>query len=150
MARKKWVIIPTQPAKASFYYNPITDEPGTAQDRKDYPLSYPCNLWPDEALLPGFKDSCCHLGKILTEACVVLSQHLDSYVAAKIPTHYTKADLLHSALNGTEKVKARLLYYYPLAAASSSSNAEDSWVSREFHIRLAYLTLHSFVKDWLA
>jgi hypothetical protein len=123
-------------AKASYYYNPIADEPGTAQDRLDYPLSYPCNKWPDETLLPGFRNSCCDLGKILTEACIVLSPHLDSYAASKVPSsRYTQADLLQSALHGTEKVKARLLYYYPLAAKSSS---EDSWVRHEILLRLVH------------
>lgn len=114
-------------AKASFYFNPITDSPGTADDREQYPLSYPSNLWPDEERLPGFRDVCCSLGLILTEACIVLSKHLDSYVASKVP-NYVPLNLLHDALNGTEKVKARLLYYYPLAAKSSS---EDSWVSED-------------------
>jgi hypothetical protein len=118
-------------AKASYYYNPITDEPGTAQDRLDYPLSYPCNKWPDETLyLPGFRQCCCDLGQILTDACIVLSRHLDSYVAAVTERNGSRsrpaANLLQTALTGTEKVKARLLYYYPLAAKSSS---EDSWVS---------------------
>jgi hypothetical protein len=119
-------------AKASYYYNPITDEPGTAQDRLDYPLSYPCNKWPDETLyLPGFRQCCCDLGQILTDACIVLSRHLDSYVAAVTERNGSRsrpaANLLQTALTGTEKVKARLLYYYPLAAKSSS---EDSWVSK--------------------
>lgn len=112
-------------AKASFYFNPVTDSPGTAEDRKEYPLSYPTNLWPDEARLPGFRAASCKLGQILTQACVVLSKHLDSYVASKI-SNYSPPNLLYGALNGTEKVKARLLYYYPLPAKSSS---EDSWVS---------------------
>lgn len=125
-------------AKASYYYNPITDEPGTAQDRLDYPLSYPCNKWPDEDLynLPGFRHCCCDLGKILTDACIVLSRHLDSYVAAVVTVRNgtganrsrLAANLLQTALTGTEKVKARLLYYYPLATKSSS---EDSWVSND-------------------
>jgi hypothetical protein len=155
-------------AKASYYYNPITDEPGTAQDRLDYPLSYPCNKWPDETLynLPGFRQCCCDLGKILTEACIVLSRHLDSYVAAVTErnngtgSRRPASNLLQTALTGTEKVKARLLYYYPLAAKSSS---EDSWVSSDNRPVMArrrrnafsrlffvFLSLWFTMIDWLA
>lgn len=112
-------------AKASFYFNPITDTPGTPEDRKKYPLSYPCNIWPHHEKLPEFKDKAKVLGSILTDACVALAKNLDAYVGKREPG-VTK-DLLTSALADTEKVKGRLLYYFPLPANQSAS--EDSWVS---------------------
>lgn len=108
-------------AKASFYYNPITDTPGTAELRKQYPLSYPANLWPD--VLPEFQARGMRLGQIMTRACQQVARHLDAVAETN--------DLLTNALRDTDKVKARLLYYYPLQKESDDDEGdvtEDSWV----------------------
>jgi hypothetical protein len=34
-------------SKGSFYFNPITDMPGTEEERRLYPASYPVNKWPN-------------------------------------------------------------------------------------------------------
>lgn len=51
--------------KASFYFNPITDLPGTEEDRKAFPISYPANKWPDPALLPTFEPAAKKLGSLM-------------------------------------------------------------------------------------
>jgi isopenicillin N synthase-like dioxygenase len=100
-------------AKGSFYYNPMADCPGTAEDRATYPLSYPTNKWPDEQMLPGFRNAAIALATILFQAVLVVAQHIDALVYARNP-HYDPPNLLYQAMRNTDKVKARLLYYFPL------------------------------------
>lgn len=110
-------------AKASYYYNPVTDTPGTESDRQKYPLSYPCNKWPDKALLPGFEEAATTIGKILKQAVIQLSRHVDALAQSKL--HDYPTDFLYQHMRDTDKVKARLLYYYPL---SQSTANEDTWI----------------------
>jgi hypothetical protein len=124
---------PPDTAKGSFYYNPVTDVPGTANDRAAYPLSYPCNKWPAEDVIPGFQQKAVVLGKLLKEACVVTAKHMDALAEVKCQS-YTPG-LLHNSMKDTDKVKARLLYYFPLeqstavaASDETKQDAEDSWV----------------------
>ena len=123
-------------AKGSFYYNPITDTPGSAEDRQQYPLSYPNNKWPDESKLPHFRHEAIRLGRILTTVVTELSKHVDALAHHKVP-HYPHR-FLYQALQGTPKSKARLLYYFPLQQqpqqgedgepSQAMSVSEDSWI----------------------
>lgn len=123
-------------SKGSFYFNPLTDNPGTAQDRKEYPLSYPQNLWPKEEDLPGFKDAATNLGSLLHNIVVDLSWHID-LLATNLVEGY-ESQLLYNAMKDTCKAKGRLLYYYPLDEASSKDNDEDSWIG--WHNDSGFLT----------
>ena len=48
-------------AKASYYFNPLTDKPGTDAEREKYPASYPCNKWPNEEEVPQLKQVSFHV-----------------------------------------------------------------------------------------
>eukprot|EP00971_Amphidinium_carterae_P081679 1616000-Amphidinium_carterae.1 len=50
-------------AKGSFYFNPLSDAPGTAEDREKFPWALPKNLWPEE--LPALETSCKALGSLM-------------------------------------------------------------------------------------
>jgi len=123
-------------AKGSFYFNPITDLPGTPQDRQDYPLSYPANKWPDQTRIPNFRPAAQRLGQILKDAVVALSHHVDALAQAKIGKGESSSssyptNFLYDTMKDTDKVKGRLLYYFPLAESSKSDDtevAEDSWI----------------------
>jgi isopenicillin N synthase-like dioxygenase len=110
-------------AKASFYFNPITDVPGTLELRKKYPASYPCNKWPTD-LLPQLEPKGKQLGLLMKEVVAQLARHVDMYIQSKCSSY--KA-ILASSMRDTEKVKGRLLYYYP-HSSSSSSAVTDSWI----------------------
>jgi hypothetical protein len=135
---------PPDTAKASFYYNPVSDTPGSESDRREYPLSYPSNVWPDEAMIPGFRERAVTLGNLLKDACVAVAYHLDAYAARQQPS-YTPHNLITSSIKETDKVKARLLYYYPLPPQTEPSNepyggaVEDSWVSLFFEMHGFFL-----------
>lgn len=119
-------------AKGSFYFNPVTDLPGTDEDRRKYPLSYPKNLWPE---IPGFKGHAKRIGCIMKDAVIALTQHLDALAHSQRSSY--PPNFLFNAMNGTEKVKARLLYYFPLESEKVQQK-EDSWIG--WHNDSGFLT----------
>lgn len=132
-------------AKASYYFNPITDKPGTEEERERYPASYPCNKWPNEeefSQLKHFKDAAKNLGKIMHEVVALLAKHIDSMAEERVEG-YTK-DILYDAMKDTEKAKGRLLYYYPLEekkendSSVSTTAKEDNWIG--WHNDSGFLT----------
>ena len=124
-------------AKGSFYYNPVTDLPGTEKDRETYPLSYPGNVWPDDEKIPGFQQAAKHIGCILRDATIELTRHLDKRAHARNPDSYPP-NFLQNAMKDTEKVKARLLYYFPLSSKKSKKEQKDSWIG--WHNDSGFLT----------
>lgn len=135
-------------SKGSFYFNPLTDSPGTEEERERYPSSYPCNVWPDEDKLPGgFEEKAKKLGRIMHGAVVALAGKIDAFAsmrAAEGGMTYPP-NLLRDAMRGTEKAKGRLLYYFPLDGdtqkeddTTSTPPAEDSWIG--WHNDSGFLT----------
>ena len=167
---------PPDTSKGSFYYNPVTDTPGTEQDRKQYPCSYPCNVWPpvnsdNNALLPNFQKNAKQMGLLLKDVAVEIAKHLDVYVqnqlldlqeqqqlheqaASTIANQHHRIESIYRNLKDTDKVKARLLYYFPLSSKKYGNNTirndnvddvseaipatEDSWIG--WHNDSGFLT----------
>eukprot|EP00986_Skeletonema_menzelii_P010261 scaffold4987_cov135-Skeletonema_menzelii.AAC.1 len=123
-------------AKASYYFNPLTDLPGTQDEREKYPASYPCNKWPNEDDLPQlkhFKQSAQKLGKIMHQTVAHVAKHIDVMAAKKVVGY--RKDLLFDAMQHTEKAKGRLLYYYPI---DKDEAKEDNWIG--WHNDSGFLT----------
>ena len=98
-------------SKASFYFNPISDEPGTLEDRVQYPLSYPKNIWPSDrlpALEPAAKELGCLLARVATE----VGQRIDGLAKRHYPDYCS--DYLCDSMKNTPPVTGRLLFFYPL------------------------------------
>mmetsp|Transcript_20349 Transcript_20349/g.56610 ORF Transcript_20349/g.56610 Transcript_20349/m.56610 type:complete len:386 (-) Transcript_20349:97-1254(-) len=117
--------------KASFYFNPIVDVPGTKEDRIKFPLSYPYNRWPRFESIPSFETAAKRLGSLMKNVAVHVSKRIDDY-AHSVNNSYAP-QTLYRALVKTEKVKGRLLYYYPLARVDGKESpihdeSEDSWI----------------------
>jgi len=132
-------------AKASYYFNPITDVPGTEEERERYPASYPCNKWPNEEEVPQlrhFKDAAKTLGNIMHAVVILLAKHIDTMAERRVKG-YTK-DILYNAMRETEKAKGRLLYYYPLEGTKTNDDKnasvakEDNWIG--WHNDSGFLT----------
>jgi isopenicillin N synthase-like dioxygenase len=107
------------------------DEAGTLAMRQKYPFFYPKNIWPKDAmpeLEPAFKT----LGKIMYEATVLLTKQIDALAQTRLPTYETS--LLYNNLARTQKIKGRVLYYYPAADTA----AEDGWIA--WHNDSGFLT----------
>jgi isopenicillin N synthase-like dioxygenase len=119
-------------AKGSFYFNPLTDQPGSAEDQANFPASYPCNIWPDR--IPNFEQNAKHIGTLMKDVVVHLSKHLDAFA------HGNNSDYapgtLYEAMKTTEKAKGRLLYYFPISSKNAAS--EDSWIG--WHNDSGFLT----------
>ena len=142
--------------KASFYFNPVTDLPGSKEDREQYPTSYPCNLWPENSLVEGFKDSATGLGCLMKKVVAMFAGHLDVFVRNCHINQMEKGknsvdrDLenlkssfcmsMGKEMKQTEKVKGRILYYFPLPkkGSLSSVNKADSWIG--WHCDSGFLT----------
>lgn len=121
-------------SKASFYFNPLTDTPGSEQDRVQYPYSYPCNKWPNSKL-PELEPAAKKLGCLMKNVVVELAKHIDIFAKSKVPTY--QDGQLYQAMKNTDKAKGRLLYYFPLKS-SSVINREDSWIG--WHNDSGFLT----------
>ncbi|GBG33805.1 Hypothetical Protein FCC1311_100282 [Hondaea fermentalgiana] len=112
-------------AKASFFFNPLVDVPGTAEDRAKWPLSYPCNVWPSEEDLPGFENSLKSVGRIMRQTTAAVGKRIDELAATQLPNYNLD---LGKLIAETDKAKGRLLYYYPLTDEEKSRGQRDSWI----------------------
>eukprot|EP00980_Cylindrotheca_fusiformis_P000347 scaffold91_cov127-Cylindrotheca_fusiformis.AAC.7 len=119
-------------AKGSFYFNPLVDVPNP-RDRKQYPASYPVNRWPNVSL-PQLEPAAKTLGSMMKDVAVLVSKHIDTYARFKNKDYPNQ--VIHKALVDTEKVKGRLLYYFPLP--ESEAGSEDSWIG--WHNDSGFLT----------
>jgi isopenicillin N synthase-like dioxygenase len=112
-------------AKGSFYFNPIIDVP-RPEDQQAYPLSYPINKWP-RSNLSELEPACKTLGKLMKDVAVKISKHIDNFARIKNPNCQ---EGIRDKLVHTEKVKGRLLYYFPLSSNTEKNQSEDSWIGK--------------------
>jgi len=120
-------------AKGSYYFNPLSDSPGTQQDRENYPVSYPRNIWPKD--IPEFEPAAKKLGCLMHGVTAELARHIDTFAVNNVPGYC--ADL-GFAMKNTEKAKGRLLYYFPLSEEAVAENKPDSWIG--WHNDSGFLT----------
>jgi isopenicillin N synthase-like dioxygenase len=117
--------------KASFYFNPITDMPGTEEDRQRFPASYPINKWPEDGIVEGLETLGKKMGRIMCDTVALLAKHVDVYVKEHCACHEYDIEM-GKEMETTEKVKGRLLYYYPLEQSKDNDPGdrvhEDSWI----------------------
>lgn len=124
-------------AKASFYFNPLLDDP-SPEMREEYPWALPANKWPEESSLPHFRDNCREIGSEMKNVAVLLSKHIDRLLVSQIPGY--QSGLFEQAMAQSTKVKARMLYYYPIkpSATSEEGKPKDNWIA--WHNDSGFLT----------
>jgi isopenicillin N synthase-like dioxygenase len=124
-------------SKASFYYNPLTDDP-SPELRSQFPWSVPANKWPREDAIPGFKANCCEIGTTMKHVAELLAKHIDRLLIARVPGY--EAGLFKQAIESSTKAKARVLYYFPIdpAKAAASAGQTDNWIA--WHNDSGFLT----------
>jgi len=113
-------------AKGSFYFNPLSDSPGTEADREKFPWALPKNLWPQD--IPDLESKCKDLGKTMQEVIGHLGHQVDQIMTGRVKGYNAE---LGKTLSNTEKCKGRLLYYFPpkeVAAAAPAAVSEDGWI----------------------
>lgn len=127
-------------SKGSFYFNPIVDVPGSEEERKLYPTSFPVNKWPDEELIPKFKELGKTLGLIMKDVVVSLANHIDHFVKEQCKEYNA---CIGTEMKNTQKVKGRLLYYFPQEGNKGGTDRSDhdeydSWIG--WHNDSGFLT----------
>mmetsp|Transcript_105323 Transcript_105323/g.187213 ORF Transcript_105323/g.187213 Transcript_105323/m.187213 type:complete len:378 (+) Transcript_105323:67-1200(+) len=112
-------------AKGSFYFNPLSDSPGTEEDREKFPWALPKNLWPKD--IPDLAPKCKDLGRSMQEVIGHLGHQVDRIMAGRVKGYNAE---LGKTLSNTEKCKGRLLYYFPPKEAQQPATAvsEDGWI----------------------
>ena len=121
-------------AKASFYYNPLLDDP-SPELRAEYPWALPANKWPDESSLPHFRDNCREIGCEMKNVAVLLAKHIDKLLVSRIPGY--EAGLFERSMEESNKAKARMLYYYPVEP-TPGAKLKDNWIA--WHNDSGFLT----------
>ncbi|CAE8693924.1 unnamed protein product, partial [Polarella glacialis] len=121
-----------------FYFNPLSDAPGSEEDREKFPWAMPKNIWPKE--IAELEPHCKALGKAMHEVCAGLAVQVDKIMGDRVKTY--DADL-GPTVSETQKCKGRLLYYFPPAKAPDAGEAagavsEDGWIG--WHNDSGFLT----------
>jgi isopenicillin N synthase-like dioxygenase len=122
-------------SKASFYFNPLTDNP-TPELRSDFPWACPLNKWPLESDISNFKSNCCEVGQIMKSVAVELSRHIDNLLASRVVGY--ESGSFYQAMVKSNKAKSRMLYYYPIQNSELSSASGDNWIA--WHNDSGFLT----------
>eukprot|EP00929_Paragymnodinium_shiwhaense_P045046 TRINITY_DN23063_c0_g1_i1.p1 TRINITY_DN23063_c0_g1~~TRINITY_DN23063_c0_g1_i1.p1 ORF type:complete len:371 (+),score=94.36 TRINITY_DN23063_c0_g1_i1:94-1206(+) len=117
-------------AKGSFYFNPLTDTPGSPEERQKYPMALMENLWPSQEL-PELKERCMALGQKMHHVSILLARLVDRTMPGQAQGYEAH---LGKAIGESEKCKSRLLYYFPpkdaaaAPAAKEDAVPEDGWI----------------------
>jgi isopenicillin N synthase-like dioxygenase len=122
-------------AKASFYFNPLIDNP-SPELRQQYPWALPANIWPEESDIPNFKMSCCEIGVVMKEVASALARHIDRVLSDRVPGY--ESGLFYGAMRDTIKAKSRMLYYYPIPEDKVGGPQTDNWIA--WHNDSGFLT----------
>lgn len=124
-------------AKASFYYNPLVDDP-SPELRDEFPWALPQNKWPQESSIPHFRDNCREIGAEMKQVASLLAKHIDRLLVAQVPGYVS--GLFAEAMEHTNKAKARMLYYFPITppTGADSEKPKDNWIA--WHNDSGFLT----------
>eukprot|EP01129_Flabellula_baltica_P017359 TRINITY_DN9602_c0_g1_i1.p1 TRINITY_DN9602_c0_g1~~TRINITY_DN9602_c0_g1_i1.p1 ORF type:complete len:376 (+),score=87.03 TRINITY_DN9602_c0_g1_i1:29-1156(+) len=117
-------------AKGSYYCNPVYDDPGTPELKEKYPFFYPTNIWPTEHV-PELEEAFKALGENMYRVCILLAKQIDQLIKKNVPEY--EENLLSDQMENTQKIKGRLLYYYP-----KETKSEDGWIG--WHNDSGFLT----------
>ncbi len=139
-------------ANCAFYVDPSLScaEPTAEFSEDNFPEYLSPNVWPDEALLPGFKVTCERLCRLIIDVAVLVARACDRF-AEKDIAGYPKA-YLEKMVSSSTTTKARLLHYFPEEPGSKTGavdgSDEDDWCATHLdHGSLTGLTSAMFVDE---
>ncbi|TQS31428.1 hypothetical protein Golomagni_08289, partial [Golovinomyces magnicellulatus] len=133
-------------ANCAFYLNPALEcSPPTEKfSLENFPEYLSPNVWPTEAVLPGFKPAVTGLCNMIIDVAVLVARACDRFAEKDIP-EYPKGYLEH-VVKTSSTSKARLLHYYPQGA--NQSGDEDDWCATHLdHGCLTGLTSAMFIDE---
>lgn len=136
-------------ANCAFYIDPSLEcaKPTADFSPDNFPEYLSPNLWPEEEILPGFKDTFESLCHVIIDTAVLVAQACDRYASKEVP-EYTPGYLEHVVKTSTT-TKARLLHYFPAEESESGETVnEDDWCATHLdHGCLTGLTSAMFVNE---
>lgn len=127
--------------KASFYANPVFDNPTvTFDEQRAFPEYYGSNIWPNktEPGVEGFEEAFKDLGSFVFKVGCELAVACQPFVE-EVSDLSDKISLPH-LIRTSQTTKARLLHYFPPPPSTSLPRDEplDSWCG--FHLDHSLLT----------
>jgi isopenicillin N synthase-like dioxygenase len=138
-------------ANCAFYVEPGLDcaRPTKEFSTENFPEYLSPNLWPQEIVLPGFKQAMEDLCRLIIDVAVLVARACDRFAEKEIegyPKHY-----LEGVVSTSTTTKARLLHYFPQEASPAGSGEEtdeDDWcATHKDHGCLTGLTSAMFVDE---
>jgi len=140
-------------ANCAFYVDPALScaNPTEEFSEENFPEYLSPNIWPSEAILPGFKSAFEDLCRLIIDVAVLVARACDRFAEKEIqgyPSAY-----LEKVVSTSTTTKARLLHYFPDEAGSaggggSAGGDEDDWCATHLdHGCLTGLTSAMFVDE---
>ncbi|KAM4067237.1 hypothetical protein HRG_001219 [Hirsutella rhossiliensis] len=142
-------------ANCAFYLDPHLEcarpTPGFSPD--SFPEYLAPNLWPPEAVLPGFRPALTSLCRLIIDVAVLVARACDRFADKEIQG-YPRGYLEH-VVSTSSTTKARLLHYFPHEAGSGGNGQDggenddnDDWCATHLdHGCLTGLTSAMFVDE---
>ncbi|KAK4950773.1 hypothetical protein LTR10_010766 [Elasticomyces elasticus] len=142
--------------KGSYYAQPMHNPELEAKARELYPDSVVMvspNVWPDDAILPGFEklfEQLCHL---IVDTAALVARSCDRYGVAKLDGY--RDGTLENIVRTSVSTQARLLHYFPAPPAAlrderpdSATTTDDDWCATHTDLgALTGLTSQMFVDE---
>ncbi|KAI9885628.1 MAG: hypothetical protein M1823_002590 [Watsoniomyces obsoletus] len=105
--------------KGSYYVNCTFSDPNPVPFDPSFPEYTSPNIWPDDNLLPGFREIFESLCRLIIDTAVLVARACDRYGENTIPDY--RKGCLEEIVRGSKTTKARLLHYFPPPPPPSSS-----------------------------
>ncbi|CAK7263484.1 hypothetical protein SEPCBS57363_000582 [Sporothrix epigloea] len=142
-------------ANCAFYVDAALDcaKPTAEFSSATFPEYLSPNIWPVEAVLPGFRAALEDLCRLIIDAAVLVARACDRFAVQTIADY--PPGYLESVVSTSTTTKARLLHYYPQDCPQvgeeekkSTKEADDDWCATHLdHGCLTGLTSAMFVDE---
>ncbi|KAJ9133000.1 Clavaminate synthase-like protein [Pleurostoma richardsiae] len=141
-------------ANCAFYVDPSLSCAVPTQEfsEETFPEYLSPNIWPDEAVLPGYKETLEQLCRLIIDVAVLVAGACDRFAEKEIPGY--PSAYLQRVVSTSTTTKARLLHYFPEAPGTNPPDArtgegdEDDWCATHLdHGCLTGLTSAMFVDE---
>ncbi|MCJ1439327.1 hypothetical protein MMC27_008719 [Xylographa pallens] len=106
----------------AFYQDPSLQN-APADDFPHFPEYTAPNIWPPEAILPGFQDAVADICTLIIDTTALVARACDRYASAHIEDY--QKGYLERVVKTSLTTKARLLHYFPPSSVSSNGSSHD-------------------------
>jgi len=138
-------------ANCAFYVDPSLScaKPTADFSRENFPEYLSPNVWPADAVIPGFQQTFEDLCRIIIDTAVLVARACDRYAEKEIPDY--KPGYLEHVVKTSTTTKARLLHYFPAESKDTEEpeqEMDDDWCATHLdHGCLTGLTSAMFINE---